>query len=178
MTAIEVLALGAKHLREYRALMLHAYAHAADAFTSTAAERAAKPEAWWLDRLADPTGLTIAFGCIADGGLVGTVTVECAAREKTRHKASILGMYVLPEARGRGAARALLQAAVSHCRARPGLALVQLTVTDGNEPAIALYRSFGFEDFGLEPMAIRSDGRYFAKRHMWLRLADGTAGPG
>jgi hypothetical protein len=34
----------------YRALMLHAYEVAADAFTSTPEERAAEPESWWVKR--------------------------------------------------------------------------------------------------------------------------------
>jgi len=39
---------------QYRELMLQAYELAADAFTSTAGERAAEPESFWVKRIADP----------------------------------------------------------------------------------------------------------------------------
>lgn len=167
---MNVARLGAQDLHAYRALMLHAYDDAADAFTSTAAERAAEPDSWWIRRLADPSGLTAAWGAFEQGALVGTVAVEFSAKPKTRHKASIIGMYVLPDVRGKGAGRALMLGAIEHCRARPGLAVVELTVTQGNEPAISLYRSFGFREFGLEPKAIRGASGYLAKVHMWLDL--------
>jgi ribosomal protein S18 acetylase RimI-like enzyme len=102
--------------------------------------------------------------------LLGTVALELSGKPKTRHKGSIIGMYVLPAARGKGAGRALMAAALEHCRIRPGLAVVNLTVTEGNAPAIALYRSFGFREFGLEPKAIRGASGYRSKVHMWLDL--------
>ncbi len=98
------------HLQAYRALMLHAYASAPDAFTSTADERAAEPEVYWRKRLADPLGLTASFGAFVDNQLVGTVALEFSAKPKTRHKALLIGMYVRPEARGRGLAHGLMQA--------------------------------------------------------------------
>ena len=62
----------------YRALMLHAYDAAADAFTSTAEERAKEPESWWVKRIADPADLSVAFGAFLGDELVGTVTIEYA----------------------------------------------------------------------------------------------------
>ncbi|MNG38213.1 hypothetical protein D3C84_1258290 [compost metagenome] len=56
-------------------------------------------------------------------------------------------------------------------RARGDLRLVQLTVTQGNEGAQALYARCGFKVFGVEPMAVRIGERYFAKVHMWRELA-------
>jgi hypothetical protein len=48
--------LSATDAMPYKALMLHAYEHAADAFTSTPAERSAEPDAWWGRRVAAPDG--------------------------------------------------------------------------------------------------------------------------
>lgn len=96
----------------YRELMLEAYELAADAFTSTAGERAAEPESFWVHRIADPSGLGVAFGAFEDEELVGTVALEFSAKPKTRHKALVIGMYLTPAGRGRGAGRALLQTAI------------------------------------------------------------------
>ena len=79
--------------------------------------------------------------------------------------------------RGLGLARALLEMAVAHARARPGVLLVQLGVTEGNLSATRLYESAGFEPFGLEPMAIYTGTEFKAKLHMGLRL-DGRSNPG
>lgn len=167
---MHVARLEATHAAAYRQLMLEAYELAADAFTSTAEERAAEPESFWVRRIADPTGMTAAFGAFEDERLVGTVALEFSAKPKTRHKALVIGMYVAPAARGLGAGRALLEAAVDHARARGGIALLTLTVTEGNAPAMHLYCRAGFEAFGVEPMAILTPGGYRGKVHMWLAL--------
>ncbi|GAP35014.1 GNAT family N-acetyltransferase [Piscinibacter sakaiensis] len=165
--------LTAADLPAYQPLMLHAYAAAADAFTSTAEERAAAPEAWWLQRVADPAGLGRAFGAFDDAGrLVGTVSVEFSAKPKTRHKALVIGMFVREAARGQGLGRRLLQAALDEAAARPGVFLVTLTVTEGNAPALALYRGAGFTVFGTEPLAIATPQGYRGKVHMVRQLAD------
>jgi len=87
----------------------------------------------------------VAFGAFAGIELVGAVALEFSAKPKTRHKALVIGMYVLPDWRGNGAGRALLRAAIDRCKSRGDILVMQLTVTDGNEPAVALYRSAGFE---------------------------------
>jgi ribosomal protein S18 acetylase RimI-like enzyme len=156
---------------QYRKLMLEAYEFAADAFTSTAEERAVEPDSFWVKRIADPSGMSAAFGAFEGPELVGAVALEFSAKPKTKHKALVIGMYVAPSARGTGAGRALLAAAINRAEAREGILLLNLTVTEGNEPAIHLYRSAGFGVFGVEPMAIRTPSGYKAKIHMWRAFA-------
>lgn len=171
---MRIIRLTASDVPRYRELMLHAYAAAPDAFVSTAEERAGEPYAWWLTRVEDPKGLSQAFGAEVGADLVGTVTVEYSAKPKTGHKALLIGMFVREAARGRGVGRALVQAALGAAAARPGVLVVTLTATDGNEPAIRLYESVGFKSFGVEPMAIATPDRFWAKRHMWLELPQPT----
>lgn len=156
----------------YRKLMLEAYALAADAFTSTAEERKIEPESFWIKRIADPTGMTAAFGAFEGTELLGTVALEYSAKPKTRHKALVIGMYVTPAARGRGAARQLLSAALKDAEAREGVLMLTLKATEGNEPAINLYRTAGFEVFGIEPMAILTPSGYKAKVHMYAHISN------
>jgi ribosomal protein S18 acetylase RimI-like enzyme len=169
---LRVTRLAASHVTRYRTLMLRGYAEAPDAFTSTPEERAGEPESWWLKRIADPAQESVAFGCFDGRALVGTVTVEFSSKPKTRHKAHLIGMFVTPEARGRGAARMLVDAALELCKSREGVTSVTLTVTDGNEPAIALYSSVGFRSFGVEPRALRTSDGYLSKVHMQLSLRE------
>ena len=55
-------------------------------------------------------------------------------------------LYVADEARGTGLGRALLEAALARARER-GCARVELDVNEKNEPALALYRSAGFDSW-------------------------------
>jgi RimJ/RimL family protein N-acetyltransferase len=168
MTAMRITRLEARDATPYRRLMLRAYEQAADAFTSTAEERAEEPESFWVRRIADPSGLSAAFGAFDGDQLVGTVALEFSAKPKTQHKALVIGMYVADEARGTGAARGLLEAALDCARQRPGILLVTLTLTEGNEAALRLYRRAGFQAFGVEPMAILTPGGFRGKVHMAL----------
>lgn len=165
----------------YRELMLEAYEQAPDAFTTTAAERRAEPEAWWIKRIGSAEGLGTCFGAWQAGRLVGTVAIEYSAKPKTRHGALILGMYVQAAQRGRGVGLALMQAAIAAASARPEVLMLNLTLTEGNEPALRLYRSVGFVSWGTQPRAIRTDsgtdggkdGSFKGKVHMSLALARG-----
>ena len=165
-----VVVLAASDAAPYKALMMHAYEHAADAFTSTPQERAKEPDEWWIKRIAHPEGLTVAFGDFEGERLVGTVALEFSAKPKTKHKALVVGMYVLPPSRGKGSARALLQAATQFCTERGGIRAAQLEVTEGNTPAVTLYESLGFTAFGVEPMAVLTPTGFMSKVHMWLSL--------
>ncbi|TXT34555.1 MAG: acetyltransferase [Comamonadaceae bacterium] len=160
-----------QHAPEYRALMLEAYAQHPDAFTSSAAERAQLPVAWWEDRLAaGEMPQEIVFGCFTDGVLSGVAGLAFETREKVKHKATLFGMYVPTRHRNLGLGSKLLATALTYARTRPGVLLVQLTVTDGNTAAQSLYERHGFLPFGLEPFAVAVGSGYVSKSHLWCAL--------
>ncbi len=160
-----------EHAPAYRALMLEAYALHPDAFTSSVAERAGLPLAWWQARLdASPQAAAQVFGVFDEAGLAGVAGLSFDARDRARHKATLFGMYIPRRCRGRGYGRRLLDALLAAAAARPGLKLVQLTVSEGNEAARALYEAGGFAVFGVEPYAVALDDAYVAKVHMWRLL--------
>jgi GNAT superfamily N-acetyltransferase len=163
--------LAASDANQYRELMLEAYALAADAFVSTAEERALEPESWWVNRVADPSGLTVSFGAEVEECLVGTVALEYSSKSKTKHSALLIGMYVREHVRGQGVGRSLLQSALRHASQRRAVQIVTLTVTEGNEPAIRMYRDAGFQAWGIEPQAIATPSGLLGKVHMSCKLA-------
>ena len=167
--------LTASDASQYRELMLEAYVQAADAFTSTAEDRAKEPLSWWVKRIAHPEGLCVAFGATEGSALIGTVALEYSAKPKTKHSGLLIGMYVRQRARGTGVAMALLQAAVGHAVARPGINVITLTVTEGNESALRLYRRAGFAAWGTEPIAILTPSGYKGKVHMWRAVVGGAS---
>ncbi len=78
-----------------------------------------------------------------DGEIVGSLGLNPS------HAQGVLGlgMWVLPDRRGHGGGRVLLEAALAAPPA--GAHKVELEVFPDNEAAIALYRSAGFEQEGL-----------------------------
>jgi ribosomal protein S18 acetylase RimI-like enzyme len=102
---------------------------------------------------------------------VGVAGLGFQDREKVRHKCTLFGMYVRDTHRHGGLGRALAVAVLDAAREREGVALVQLTVTHGNQAAEALYRQLGFIAFGTEPMAVVTAEGHVAKVHMWRPLA-------
>jgi ribosomal protein S18 acetylase RimI-like enzyme len=109
-------------------------------------------------------------GALQDGRLEGTAGFYRETGPKTRHKGRIWGVYVTPEKRRGGIGRKLLQLLLDRARAIDGLDQIHLSVTTTQTAAAQLYRSMGFESFGVEPRALKIGGRYIDEEYMLLRL--------
>jgi ribosomal protein S18 acetylase RimI-like enzyme len=149
-----------------RSLRLRALREHPDAFTSSYEQDRDLPVEATSQRLAAHPF----WGAYHHAELRGFVGFERDLRPKSRHKATVMGMYVAPEAGGQGVGRKLLEALIAHARVN-GVESLVLTVTDGNERATRLYEAAGFRSFGIEPDAIRVAGRSCAKNHMHMNLA-------
>lgn len=112
----------------------------------------------------------VVFGLVQGQDLLGMTGIYHSTRGKERHKANIWGMYVRPEARRRGGARGLLDAAVEWARQWPDVIQVHLSVTDDAEAAHHLYLAAGFTQWGSEPRALCWEGDYTNERHLVLHL--------
>jgi putative acetyltransferase len=81
-----------------------------------------------------------------------------------------LGMWVLPERRGQGGGRMLIEAALE---ARPpGVHKIELEVFPDNAAAIDLYRSMGFEQEGLRRDHYRREDGTLRSALLMARLFD------
>lgn len=164
--------LGPTDAPAYHALRLRGLVEYPQAFTSSAEEEAARPLDWSVQRLTDapqrPNDLFL--GAFVAGRLQGLVGLQGRYRPKERHNATVVGLFVAPEAGGRGLGRALMVALLNGARARPELLQLDLTVTEGNAAAQGLYVSLGFTVYGVLPRAVRVDGRDYAKIHMVYAL--------
>jgi RimJ/RimL family protein N-acetyltransferase len=115
-------------------------------------------------------------GSFAMGAFNGTDLIGCAGlarepRPKTRHKAFIWGVYVIPSYRGQGVGHALMKATLERARACVGLRQINITVATTQDSAVSLYRALGFEAFGRERDALKIDDVYVDEDWMVLRLS-------
>jgi RimJ/RimL family protein N-acetyltransferase len=158
----------------YQALRLRGLRESPAAFGSTYESEADTPLEQIAARLARGAGReNVMFGAFdEDGGeLVGLAGLGRQTGRKTRHRAGVWGMYVAPEARGRGVGRELMEALIAHARTLDGVERLTLGVEAGNEAARALYHSLGFVTYGTEPQAYKLDGEYWDSELMSLRFA-------
>jgi len=141
------------------------------AFGASVEEDAAVNAEFIAASLADPNQSAV-YGAFIDHKLVGIVGVFRHSGQKTRHRAQLWGVYVSPTARGQGIARSLMEAALAHVRQWSGVLQVHLAVSELAQDARALYHSFGFRVWGLEPRALQWEGRFSNEYHLVLALDD------
>ena len=173
---MEIRRLSAADAAEFQALRLRGLRESPEAFGSTYADEMDRPLDVVAQRLAgDPeSGFVLGAALEAGGALAGVAGCYRESSRKRRHVAIIWGMFVAPEARGRGLGGALLDAAVARAGEWPGVEQVTLTVVTGNASARALYVRHGFLSFGVEPRALRDDSRHYDMEYLWRPL--GAAG--
>ncbi|HEY3079781.1 MAG TPA: GNAT family N-acetyltransferase [Chloroflexota bacterium] len=149
-------------------LRLRALREEPHAFGSSYEESLGTPLGRVRERFRQPESFVL--GALVGDALLGTVGCFRRQNIKERHKALIWGMYVAPEHRGRGIGRELITQTIERARPWPGLAQIHLAVTAVNEPARRLYRSVGFEVYGVEPCALRLGERCLDEELMLRRL--------
>lgn len=110
------------------------------------------------------------FGAFDGNVLVGITGLRREPLVQIRHKATIWGVFVDPAHRRKGIAQALLNAAVGHASTQWDSAQLLLCVNAVNGAAKKLYESLGFAVFGVEPRALRVDGRFYDEEHMYRSL--------
>ena len=152
-----------------RAVRLRALREHPEAFATSYEEERERDPAETARRL-EPGPGQLTLGAFDDGRLVGTATLTRSAKPKLLHRATLAAMYVAPEARARGAGGALLEGVLETARGW-GVTDVGLAVTVGNAAARRIYERAGFVAYGVEPRALRVDGRFHDVELMCLRLA-------
>ena len=149
----------------YQQLRLRGLREEPSAFASSYEEEMDRPFPVVTDRIASQADRCV-LGAFANGTLIGVTGLLREPKVKLMHKAMIWGVYVAPESRRRGVARALMEGAIQRGREMPGLRQINLSVNAGNAPAIALYESCGFKSYGLERAFMFIDGVPHDELHM------------
>ena len=106
-----------------------------------------------------------------EGRLVGQCSVGLVRRrERYRHRADV-AFVLLKDFWGLGIGGRMMEACLNWCREHEVLQ-VELDVVAGNERALAMYRSFGFEPVGTAPRALRYPDGTFADEILMIKYLD------
>lgn len=150
-------------------MRLQALTNNPEAFGSTYEEVVARGSGWLLERLRENGQETFYLGAF-DGSLIGIVGFFRESVTKEQHKGTVVSMYVLPERRGQGTGRLLMQEMIAQVKLLEGLEQLHLAVVTTNPAAHSLYRSLGFETYGTAPRTLKIGDQYWDEELMLLYL--------
>ncbi|HXH68653.1 MAG TPA: GNAT family N-acetyltransferase [Candidatus Limnocylindrales bacterium] len=161
---IQIRQLSPSDATDFRELRLEGLRLNPEAFGSTHDFEKDQPLERYIGWLTNST----VFGAYQDSYLIGTANFTQLSGQKDSHKGLLRAMYVRPKHRRSGAGRQLVQAIIEH--ACPKVEQLQLAVVSTNQPAIQLYQSLGFLQYGLEKNALKHHGAYSDEILMSLDL--------
>ena len=112
---------------------------------------------------------SIEICAVIGGEIVGTAGITpIGSQEKLRHRAEF-GISIAKEFWGLGIGQALTAACID-CARKAGYAQLELDVVADNASALALYKKFGFVEYGRNPKGFRSRNTGYQEL-VFMRLA-------
>jgi len=114
----------------------------------------------WQKRLAEsPDGIFNLLACV-ENDVIGQSGLYTFPNQPRRRHAGQVGMAIRDDWQGKGAGTALMQAVIELADKWLNLMRLELEVYTDNEPAIKLYKKFGFVIEGTLARFAYRDGRY------------------
>ena len=155
---------------EWSRLRLQALHGDPEAFSSSVEEHQALTRAEIDRRVGSEHSDSFVAGAFDQNRLIGMAGFFRVKGPKLRHKGMIWGVYVDPAWRGQGLGRKLLETVLDRAKAVAGIERLLISVTSSQTVAARLYRSLGFERFGLEPRAVKVGARWLDEEYMFRAL--------
>ena len=150
-------------------LRLRALTDNPESFGSTYKETIAQGNTWMLQRLRQEGEGTFYLGAFEES-LIGMVRFLREEGAKDRHKGSVTSLYVLPQRRGQGIGKVLMQELIARAKRLAGLEQLHLAVVTTAVVACKLYRSLGFETYGTAPRFLKIGEQYWDEDLMVLYM--------
>jgi ribosomal protein S18 acetylase RimI-like enzyme len=122
-----------------------------------------------LETPLDRPGWVRLWICEASGNIVADSLIRSATLLTARHRCQF-AIGVERIARRQGLGRRLSIQAISWAKMQPGLEWIDLWASAKNEPALALYRSLGFQVIGTVRDQFRLQGQSVDDTHMTLEI--------
>jgi ribosomal protein S18 acetylase RimI-like enzyme len=170
--------VGPESIEAYRVLRLRGLREHPESFGETPESFEAKSNQQIVERVEAQKriGGVILAAISSAGVLIGTVGLAINEAEKSRHRGTLWGMYVVPEARNQGVARALINELLIRAERISELEQIHLAVVTTNQSAYRLYQGMGFVTYGTDPKVLKTGGQAFDEYLMVKPLSCTTLG--
>ena len=155
MKDIQIIKLPPERWNEYKTLRLRALQDDSRAFGSSYAKEVTYSDEKWQKRAKD-----FMLFANSDDKLIGMMGIWQSDQDKEIKTANVFGVYVIPEYRGQGISKMLMQALLDELKTNSNITKLKLTVNKDQLSAVKLYESFGFKIIGQEN-ALLGDGNYY-----------------
>lgn len=157
--------------REFWKLRFRALREDGDAFGATYEEEIKKPMQSLIEifnnNYIKPINNNFILGAFNDENkIIGVIGLYRETRIKLKHKATIWGMYIIPEYRRKGVAKELITELINISKTMEELEQLNLAVVSSNIKAIKLYNTLEFVTYGKEKNAIKSNNKYYDEDYM------------
>lgn len=153
----------------FRELRLHALQDSPTAFSADYQRNLSHAPQYWEDMLNPHPDESTIFLAVHENNRVGMTGIARGNTPKTRHSATVWGVYVKPDWRGFHIAERLIETCLRWARNRKIVA-AKLGVNATNTSAIKCYERCGFRVTGTEPRAIYYEGQYHDFYMMYCAL--------
>lgn len=167
---MEIRVLGRADVAAFKSIRLEALENSPESFGESLEEARGRADGDFERMLSDHGKGDFVLGGFLRGMLIGVAGFHREAAVKFSHKASLWGVYVVPDYRGRQYGASLVAKVVEMARSERDVRQINLVVVATNAPALAIYESLGFVTYGKEPQAICAAGAYHDEYHMKLFL--------
>jgi RimJ/RimL family protein N-acetyltransferase len=147
-------------LVDFRELRLDALRNNPASFGSDYTTVKANPMQFWVSRLYAGSEDGALFFAAHGEELIGMCGIQLGTSPKTRHSATVWGVYVRSQWQGMHIARSLIENCLEWGK-NHGVKVAKLAVVAGNANAIRCYEGCGFTEYGLDPMAMCHSGVYY-----------------
>lgn len=164
MSDLSIRLLNVEDALQLRNLRLFALRESPLAFTESYEELAQLEESDYVQRIRSSHN----FGAFCEGEMVGSMAYFVRPHLKQRHQGVLVGVYVMPDWRGKGVSGQLMAALTAHARTKVEMMVLQVSIE--NFAARHSYLNAGFQSYGVEPKALKVGDRYVDEEHMWLDL--------
>ncbi len=171
MTESKIRILTKDDAKVYRELRLQALNNNPEAFISTFEVERKKDLSSFVYELSAAKSEPIwgYYGVFIKEKLVGFCQISPGYAAKKSHLAYFYNLYIDPQYRKQGYARALMKRVLSELRDHD-IELLFMTYLSGNGDVRSFYDKFGFQQCGVKPDAIKVNHHYEDELELFLKL--------
>jgi len=153
----------------YRELRLEGLKNHPDTFGQDYDDAASRDHEYWENTLKINNKEKALFFATKDKQLIGMTGIYRGMSRKSQHGATIWGVYVRPDWRGKHISESLVSACLGWAK-QEGIIIVHLGVVTNNIPAIRCYEHCGFTTYGTQPKAIYYNSKYYDEYLMAVEI--------